>query len=63
MKNVIIVDKINHIIIELREEEVSDEKWDTFLEAGAFQVALHHPDSFFCFVFGFFLNSVIAPAL
>lgn len=51
MKNVIIVDKINHIIIELREEEVSDEKRDTFLEAGAFQVSFHHPDSFFCFVF------------
>lgn len=53
MKNVIIVDKINHIIIESREEEVSDVggKWDTFLDVDAFPVALHHPDSFFCVVF------------
>lgn len=55
MKNVIIVDKINHIIIESREEEVADVggKWDTFLEVDAFRVALHHPDSFFCVVFVF----------
>lgn len=46
MKIVIIVDKINHIIIELREEEVSDvgQKWDTFLEVCAFQIPLYHPE-------------------
>lgn len=61
MKNVIIVDKINHIIIESREEEVSDVggKWDTFLEVDAFCV-ITIP---FSVLFLFFLNGGITPVL
>lgn len=68
MKIVIIVDKINHIIIALRKEEVSDadEKRDTFLEVCAFQILLYHPEPSFCCwwcccVF-FLSNRLIIPA-